>query len=134
MSNRFRRTNGVSNIVTATFTGAGNYDPATAATRTIVFPCKSIASINDVQLSCAVGYTIRPVVVALNTVQFRVYKTQLNYTQAGGGSAVTAAVAGQHVLERAAGAANDPVSPVPVELPLGAAITVTVNGIAIGNT
>jgi hypothetical protein len=136
MPNKFARTNGKNVIVTATFTAPGNYNPAGGVgllTRTITFPCKSIRSINDVQLKCAVGYTIVPVVVALNTVQFRVYKTQLNYTQAGGGNALTTALAGQHVLERAAGALDDPVSPVPVELALGHAITVTVNGTAIGS-
>ena len=135
MPNKFARTNNKNRIVTATFTGPGNYNPAGGVgllTRTITFPCKSIRSINDVQLKCAVGYTIVPVAVALNTVQFRCYKTRLNYTVTGGGNALTSALAGQHVLERAAGALNDRVSPVPVELALAHAITVTVNGTAIG--
>lgn len=131
MPNNLSRSNGKTVIVNATFTGGAPYNPAVATTRTIAFPCKAIRSINDVQLTVTVGYTVTPVAVIRNTVEFRVYKTQLNYTQAGGGSAVTVNVAGIN-LERAAGAADDAVSSVPVELPNGAGVTVTVLGTAIG--
>ena len=132
MPNKFRMMDGKSVIVNATFTGAA-YNPANAATRTITFPCKDIRSIDDVQLSCAVGYTIIPVLKVRNTVQFRVYKNQLNFTQAGGGNAVTTAAAGQNVLERAAGGpSDDAVTETPVEVANGLAVAMTVNGVAIG--
>jgi hypothetical protein len=133
MPNRFNRYNGKTHTVSATFTGGGAYDPAAIATRTIVFPCKDIRSINDVQLTCLLGYTVYPVALVHNAVQFRVYKTRLNEQgPAGAGTAVTV-VGGVLDSGVASGAADDAgYSSVPVELPAAAAVTVTVRGIALG--
>jgi hypothetical protein len=134
MVNKFARGDSKRTLVTATFTGGGAYNPAAANTRTITFPCKSIRSINDVQLTAAVGYYAVPVAVALNTVAFRMYKLSILYVAAaGGGSAVTITAAGVR-MERAAGAANDAgASTLPVEVPVGAGIVATVTGIAMGD-
>ena len=133
MTNKFNLYNGKTRIYGATFTGAGNYDPATAATRTITFPCKDIQSINDVQLTCLLGYTVYPVALVHNQVQFRVYKTRLNYAAVGGAGTALTEVAGVLDSGAASGKTSDlGNSTVPVELPLTAAVTVTVRGIATG--
>ena len=136
MTNKFNRYNGKTHVVSATFTAGGAYDPGGGAallTRTIAFPCKDIKSINDVQLYNSAGYIIYPVAIVRNTVQFRVYKTRLNYAAPAGGGTAFAVVAG--VLDSGAlsGVVTDGgLSSVPVELPLAAAVTVTVRGIAHG--
>lgn len=133
MTNRFNRYNGKTRVVSATFTGAGAYDPADAATRTIAFPCKDIRNITDVQLTNSVGYTVVPVAIVRNTVQFRVYKTRINYIAPVGGGTACTVVAGVLDSGLASGAASDAgYSTVPAELPLAAGVTVTVRGIATG--
>lgn len=134
MTNKFNRYNGKTRIYGATFTGGGNYDPATAATRTITFPCKDIRSLLDVHLTNSVGYTVVPIALVHNQVQFRVYKIRMNYAApAGGGQACTTALVG-NALERGGGFMDSDggYGEVPVELPLAAAVTVTVRGVAIG--
>jgi hypothetical protein len=68
-----------------------------------------------------------------NAVQFRVYKTRLNYAAVGVGGTALTEVAGVLDSGAASGKASDlGNSTVPVELPVGAGVTVTVRGVAVG--
>jgi hypothetical protein len=106
---------------------------ATGAPPTMTFQCKDIRSVNDVKITCDLGYACVPIARALNTVTFRIYKQNMHYSAAGGGGgAVTAAAAVPHVLEAVGGPwALDTTSMAPVEIPDGA-IALNITGLAIG--
>lgn len=130
MPNQLNRRNGKTDVVPATALTIAAY--ATGAPPVISFRCKDVRSINDVKLTCTLGYTAVPVLRTRNTITLRIYKTNIHYFAQVGAVAVTVGAGGNRVLEAVGGPfAADLATTTPVEIPDGA-IALTINGLAIG--